>query len=1040
MRVDWTSGRSFVVGSLVAMLTVAGAVVQDVGADETGRDPSLVLHYTFDYPPTFDNSGKTVIDKSGHNNHGQLHRIPESLRVVDGREGVMRFGGVETFIECGADESLYFNGDMTFEMWVKRHGLIQAEWALLFGDDYNFTFGYQSGQNLRLWYSGDLGGMIEPIENDFITDRWAHIAVVVEYPRCRFYKDGKLVRDLYMPMEGMQQVRNATTWIAGRPGSGGCPVDIDEVRAYRRALTAEEVAAHANDLEVATPVVDELSVDPFWYEDRLSVRLSCKGSDYAGYQAEVLLLDGDYVKKIAKPQAVDLQEYVEGCGRYVGSADFPLRELGRTSVDVRVNIRDRSGRVVKTLRRHASLRKSEWVDNHEGYSDVPVGPYTPLQAKTVTDGAEIDVWGRTLMFGAAPFPTQIVSAGEDLLTGPIALTGRVNGSEISWRSQPTSLVDSSQVDATLTQKSSAGPLTLNVDTIVEYDGYAIFDCVVEARDAVSLDELTLSIPLDSRYASLCLGMYVYPKDRDVPMAQNFSGAVDGDLSFKFSPNVWLGSEDRGLCWQSESNQYWHNADPLSVMDVLSRGQTTTLRARFIDAPKKLAVGDKLHYKFALLGTPMKPIGKDSWEIRTVRSDPYGEDLNLPTRKTEGKPTLEFYKDAGIGHLFYQAHDLCPYPLPVTEGFGDALRNLVESTHAAGLKLYPYLFHQRFPVTAPEFENNGKEMLQLPLVPWAWGGVRSPPNYQGYHSDIFTDYGAKAQGVVIFCNNSKSATDAYIYALAKRFDEFGEDGVYLDGTGFTDPCSNTLHGCGYVGEDGHVHPTYPVFGAHDFCKRIYTTIKQRRPDAVVDHHQSQGQNTASLAWGDMLWTGEHWWHLRETGAPDGYIAGEMKLDLFRTEFMGYPQGIAAETLSYRLGPRMKVCATSLLHDIPVRVRTQDSEYLNMFTKLWKVREQLGYDVTKHFYWNNQDVVEVAPADCYSTLIESKSNGVLAFISNLSRERQDVTVRLHLEKLGLSLADLEVFNPLTDETVPVTADGSITVPLGSEEWIYVWLRPR
>ncbi len=1034
------SVRSLATTALLTVSMFFAATPDRADAMEPADDPSLVLHYTFDYPPSFDNSGKTVIDKSGHNNHGKLHHFPESLRNVDGREGVMRFGGVKTLIECGTDESLFFNGDATFEMWVKRHGLIQAEWALLFGDDYNFTFGYHSGQNLRFWYSGDFGGMIEPIENDFITDRWSHIAVVVEYPRCRFYKDGKLVRDGYMPEEGLQQVRNATTWIAGRPGSGGCPVDIDEVRAYRRALSAEEIAAHAKDIEIETPVVDELAIEPYWYEDRLAVRLSSKGSDYAGYKAEVMLLDGDYVTKIAKPQTIELKEYVEGCGRYVANADFPLRGLNRTSVDVRVNILDRRGKLVKTLRRHDTLRKPEWVESDEGYSDKPVGPYTPLEAKTVTGGVQVDVWGRTITFGDTPFPQQIVATGEKLLTAPIALTGRANGKAITWRNQPTQLVESSQVDAKLTQKGTAGPLTLNVDTSIEYGGYMIFDCVLEARGAVSLDELTLSIPMDSEYAALCLGMYVYPKDRDIPMAQNYSGAVKGDLSFKFSPNVWLGNEERGLCWQAESDQYWHNTDKLDVIDVEPRGATTTLRAKFIDAPKKLAAGDKLHYKFALLGTPMKPVVRDTWEIRTVRSDPYGEDLNLPIRKTEHKPTLEYYKEAGIGHLFYQAHDLCPYPLPVTEGFSDALRNLVESTHAAGLKLYPYLFHQRFPVTAPEFDLNGKEMLQLPLVPWAWGGVRSPPNYQGYHSDIFTEFGAKAQGVVMFCNNSKSATDAYIHGLGKRFDEFGEDGVYLDGTGFNDPCSNTLHGCGYVGEDGKVHPTYPAFGSYDFCKRIYTTIKQRRPDAVIDQHQSQGQNTASLAWGDMLWTGEHWWHLRETGAPDGYIAGEMHLDLFRTEFMGYPLGIAAETLSYRLGPRMKVCATSLLHDIPVRVRTQEPEYLAMFTKLWKVREKLGYDVDKHFYWNNQDYVQVTPADCYSTLIQSKRRGTLAFISNLSREQQDVTVHLSLDKLGLTSSQLEVLNPLTDEPVEMTADGKITVTLGSEEWLYVWLKPR
>ena len=210
---------------------------------------------------------------------------------------------------------------------------------------------------------------------------------------------------------------------------------------------------------------------------------------------------------------------------------------------------------------------------------------------------------------------------------------------------------------------------------------------------------------------------------------------------------------------------------------------------------------------------------------------------------------------------------------------------------------------------------------------------------------------------------------------------------------------------------------------------------------MDHHQSQGQNTASLAFGDMLWTGEHWYHLRFTGAEDGYVAGEVPLDLFRTEFMGYPIGIACETLSYRLGTRMEVSAISLLHDIPVRIRTQDKGYLEMFGKLWKVREQLGAkQAEKLFYWNNQDYVRVSPEQCHSTLLRHPKNGVLAFITNLHRDAQTVAVQFDLEKLGLSVRELDTFNVLTDERVKVAPDGVLSLPLGSMEWAYVWLRPK
>jgi len=102
------------------------------------------------------------------------------------------------------------------------------------------------------------------------------------------------------------------------------------------------------------------------------------------------------------------------------------------------------------------------------------------------------------------------------------------------------------------------------------------------------------------------------------------------------------------------------------------------------------------------------------------------------------------------------------------------------------------------------------------------------------------------------------------------------------------------------------------------KRIYTAIKKRKADGVVDAHCSWGYNpAAALAYADVLWGGEQRHHLAKTWAKDGYVAGELRLNMFRTEFMGRQLGVATETLNDRLGPERKVAVTSLLHDIPVR---------------------------------------------------------------------------------------------------------------------------
>ncbi len=218
---------------------------------------------------------------------------------------------------------------------------------------------------------------------------------------------------------------------------------------------------------------------------------------------------------------------------------------------------------------------------------------------------------------------------------------------------------------------------------------------------------------------------------------------------------------------------------------------------------------------------------------------------------------------------------------------------------------------------------------------------------------------------------------------------------------------------------------------------------------MDLHHSFGQNTAGMSFSDILWTGEHWNHLKHTGAPDGYISGELPLDMFRAEFMGLPIGVPTEMLAYRLlgggpspvGGMKKVSAISLLHDVPVRPRTQDKEWFGFMSQLWKMRDQFqAHEAQKLYYWENQDYVRVRPQHCYVTLLQHKDNGVLAFISNLSRDKQRVTVEFDLDRLRLQERSLDVFDILTNNPVKMSAEGKLSVDLNSENWIYVWLRPN
>ena len=1022
-------------------------------------DDSLVVHYTFD-----EDAGAVATDNGPHGNHGTILKA-ERLPELDGRQGVIRFNGGAAHIRCDAAPSLTFPGDLTLEMWARGNdpehpGGTFLQWGRRF-----VLYGF--GAPMAEYGDGtDKVRTVLTDDGSVLSAAWAHVAVVVEYPRIRLFRNGELLGDAYMPFPAIVPDSHA------RLIGSKCPMDLDELRVYRRALTTAEIRAHARRREIPTPRQDELAVDTHWYADTVTMRLSVKGADCAGHAAEMAILDGAG-SKTAEPQRVVLEESVPGSGRYVASAVWPLAGLANRALDATAKVLDRGGTPVQTVYRHVDLEKPAWVDTAEGHTDEVPAPWTPVQAAARPDGTvEVGVWGRTHVFGANLFPQHIRTGDAGILAAPVALRARADGAALAWENAGVRLTQASDTAVSLEQSGGNHNLSLRMNTLIEFDGYMIFDCTIAAKRDTTLEALMLEIPLHTRHATLCFGSNVYPEQMDprVPMSVLHMGAVDGDLAFRFSPSVWLGDEERGLTWQAESNEDWRYAEPQRAIEILPRGETTRFVANWVNVPTKLTTGQKLHYKFALQATPVKPLLRDAWDLRILRSDPYdggvgtgNPDLNLPDRWIDrdhvrqdriysvfvedlnrsepgaGRvPALEYYAETGARHLWINTHDNWPWPWPMDAAYARKLHRLIDAAHAAGLQVYGYLIHERMPTDVPEYDVHGRHMTNLPFKPYEW--------------------------CVGFCPGSKAVQDAIVYNLARRLDAYGDDGVYLDGTGVhMKSCQNTSHGCGYrpakgatsvhgtvafdqtargsSGEDGPVYPTYPVFADRELLKRIYIAVKKRRPDGVLDVH-SWYWNSGGLAYADVLWTGEQWWHLRGKGVK--YVSAELTLDVFRTAFMGYQFGVAAETLPYRLiGDDQKnrqVAAISLLHDIPVRIRTQDTEWFDTMRRLWEVRDAFGArQADKLFYWRNREYVTVSPEECYAALLKHPENGVLAFISNLRREAGAVTVQFDLDKLGLAGRKLEVFNPLTDEAMAMAPDGRLAMDLASEDWSYVWLRP-
>lgn len=1031
--------------------------------DVARREDALLVHYRFERDPE-----GVARDLSGNGHDGVIANA-EFLPEVDGQKGVLRFDGNHASLDLGNPPGLQFSGDLSFEMRVRLnrplnqkedfHGYIFGEYPIN-----RLRFGWTYFDNLLSGYGTQREANMVPLRKAMIGEKWAHVVMVYEYPRARAYLNGELVQDQVMLRRPTEKL-TAPKFLGGEPQGKGkrakppenlnnAPVDLAEFRLYRRALAPDEVKALALGQEASATLSQELAVEPDWYKGTVTIRLISKGRQLNGKTATLAL-------KTPGREPLHLEEETfrdvsgNGSQRYEAVWTVPAEDWKNREATFEGGI-GTEPLAAKTVK----LSVPEWIAKPAGVEETVPPPWTPLKVER-EKGVAVEVSGRRYQFENSIFPVTIRAKDQELLSAPITLHAISDGRDVIWQASALQVGETTEVASTLSQTLEGGKLTVTVTGRMEYDGYLVFDCEVKAKDAVDLDGLCLKIPLQARHAGLCAASYVYKPKGKISMSESYWDAIRGDIDFHFGPSVWIGDEERGLTWQSESAVNWHNRDPEKALQIRPEGETTHLLANFVDKGKRLSAGESLTYRFALLATPVKPMVRNAWDLRVMRSGPSGRELDLPNRTFDGKPQLQYLADLGVRNLYWWVSSTnWPWPLPENEELGEQIRNLNKAGQAAGLKLNPYAIHIRYPLGVEAFDQYGAQIVQHPIKVAAWGS-RVPVNMELPRPGPFARIG-DTQLCVQFCPKSTAAQDSYVYSLAERQANYGDNGVYLDGTAQVMPCTNQEHGCGYIDEEGNLQPTYPVFASRDFIRRIYRTIKAHDPQGIVDLHYWL-PNPAQAAYSDINFTGEQWHQLRFTGAD--HVSDELTLERFRSMFMGYQVGTPTDLMSYRLGSTRRVAAISLLHDVPVRLNQggrgleelleketwegsaaaiqrikEDADYFRLLPRIWKLRDEFEINEAKaFFYWNNASHVTVTPERAHATFFAHPENGLLALVSNLEREKREVHVRFNLGKLGLTGQELEAVNALNGELHPITADGVVKLPIESEDWLYLWVRP-
>ncbi len=222
----------------------------------------LVAAYNFN-----ESLGSAVLDGSGLGNAGT---ISGAARTDLGKYGrALAFNGVDNTVLVNSSFSLNSTSAMTMQAWVKPSS-IHATWAAILHREPDSFYLHVSSPDGAMRPAG--GGVIGAGEyyvsgpSTVPLNEWTHLATTYDGNTLRLYVNGAEVSS--RPITGGIQGTTAPLRIGGNtyPGQFFDGL-IDEVRIYRRALTASEIAADMN-----TPVVNVIPKPAVPGGARISVR------------------------------------------------------------------------------------------------------------------------------------------------------------------------------------------------------------------------------------------------------------------------------------------------------------------------------------------------------------------------------------------------------------------------------------------------------------------------------------------------------------------------------------------------------------------------------------------------------------------------------------------------------------------------------------------------------------------------------------------------------------------------------------------------
>jgi hypothetical protein len=462
-----------------------------------------------------------------------------------------------------------------------------------------------------------------------------------------------------------------------------------------------------------------------------------------------------------------------------------------------------------------------WHGAYEVPEEFVPSPWSPL---VVTNDVSAESWHRRYDFGSAPFPQQIWVGESPLLADPVSLIVETADGSLQWDASAVNIDRQSSSKVTLSKSTAVAGLSIQVVSVVEFDGFMDTTITLTPSQPVDLRRIRIEIPLPEATAHFFHVAGAWGEKLFGSVAERDRYAVlDDERMYQ-----WLGDDAMGLCWLTGSTSDWQTSAVKRIGFDVSTGRVTGYlqpwsTSQTLDKPLQIRIG--------LQATPSRRTAARPYRmLMSSNVDPsrlyYPVATNLDTILESAIPgTMNF---------------------PPKDRYKATVSNWVSNAHQRGMKYLPY-----------QYMDPGTETDDYKAY---WGDWAStlPPDLKQWRT-------VTAQS----CFNS-SYSDYYCHTLDVMMGEFGADGMYLDGVMAQECTRADLHGkeCG-AGE-------WPIFAAREHFKKLVRVARMHKgAESVIIGHTSVATISPISGLLDVHLKGENY------GAPLKY--DDMTPAIVRAEF-------------------------------------------------------------------------------------------------------------------------------------------------------------